>query len=413
VDRNDVASLAEMLDLLPERVVRYRLSDHVIVYCNASWAAGYDLTPEQAVGRKLLEFLSPGGLVGFERQIALLGPDLPLLADPDPREDSRHPGQWFQWVDRYHPSGEIIAVGRDVTDRHNAEQRLAESEARFRELADHSVDVVWRMLVSPTPHFDYLSPSVEAMFGHPPEYFLEDSVRLFDLLDLESRAIVDAAFRGVPMPDRIDLRYIRDDGRVVIAKMQTSQVPGGVQSVSRDVTELRRLQEHLVSLALRDPLTGLANRRLLQELLEAGLTRTKRTGEALAVAYVDLDGFKFVNDTYGHDAGDSVLCETARRLVSVARSADAVARVGGDEFVVVYEPGASGADQLVARLDAALMAPLQLVGTTTVSCAASIGHADTRRFGHDATVLLAAADASMFEVKRARAHVDPRPAIAR
>jgi len=329
-----------------------------------------------------------------------------LIPDAAPREDSYQPGRWIQWVDRYLPSRQIIAVGRDVTEQHDAELRLAESEARFRQLADHSVDVVWRLVDRPEPHFDYLSPSVEQMLGHPAAYFMEDLGRMIELLDDDSRRLVEGALAGTQLPQRCDLRYVLHDGRVVIAELQTSAVPGGVQGVSRDVTELRRLQEHLAGLALRDPLTGLANRRLLQELLEAGLTRTKRTGETLAVAYADLDGFKFVNDTYGHDAGDTVLCETSRRLVSVARSADVVARVGGDEFVIVYETGTAGADQLVARLDAALCAPLLLAGTTTVTCRASIGHADTRRFGHDAGVLLAAADAAMFEVKRARAQTD-------
>ena len=88
---------------------------------------------------------------------------------------------------------------------------------------------------------------------------------------------------------------------------------------------------------MRDPLTGLANRRLLDELFEASLSRADRTGTPLAVAYLDLDDFKTLNDTYGHDAGDIVLCETARRLRSTVRSADLVARVGGDEFVIVHE----------------------------------------------------------------------------
>jgi diguanylate cyclase (GGDEF)-like protein len=248
-----------------------------------------------------------------------------------------------------------------------------------------------------------MSPSVEQMLGHPASYFLEDFSRTMDMLDDDSRALIESTADGTPLPQRCDIRYLRADGRIVIAEMQTSEVPGGVQGVSRDVTELRRLQEHLAALALRDPLTGLANRRLLNELLEAGLSRTTRSGETLAVAFVDLDEFKSVNDTYGHDAGDTVLCETARRLVAIARGADVVARVGGDEFGVGYEPGTASADRLVERLDAALAMPIQLAGTT-VTCRASIGHADTRRLGHDAGNLLTAADAAMFVVKRARAH---------
>lgn len=400
MDRN-AEGIAEMLDMLPERVVRYRMSDHVIVYCNAAWAAGYDLSPELAVGRLLDEFLSDNGRIGFDRQVAQLGPDSPLIPDAAPREELHRPGRWTQWVDRWHPSGEIIAVGRDVTDKFIAEQRLAESEARFRELADHSVDVVWRFIAEPVPHFDYLSPSIEQMLGHPAAYFMEDYVRFLDLLTPESREIIEHALAGGDLPRRCDLRYTRADGSIVIGEMQSSDVPGGLQGVSRDVTELRRLQDHLAALALRDPLTGLANRRLLQELLEAGIARTKRTNDVLAVAYLDLDELKAINDTFGHEAGDTVLCETSRRLVAAARSADVVARVGGDEFVIVYEPGNAGPEQLVARVDGALAAPM-LLGGKRISCRASVGVADTRMVGYDASELLAAADAAMFAVKRAR-----------
>ena len=136
--------------------------------------------------------------------------------------------------------------------------------------------------------------------------------------------------------------------------MQTTRIRGGLQGVSRDVTELRHLQEKLEALALRDPLTGLANRRLFNELLDADLARTQRSGLPLAVAFLDLDGFKNVNDTYGHDVGDLVLCETARRLVSTVRGADIVARLGGDEFVVVYEPNDPNSSNLIERMDRAL-----------------------------------------------------------
>jgi diguanylate cyclase (GGDEF)-like protein len=119
------------------------------------------------------------------------------------------------------------------------------------------------------------------------------------------------------------------------------------------------------------------------------------------VVFLDLDGFKQVNDMYGHDAGDIVLCETARRLLSVVRDAEVVARLGGDEFVIVYEPSDPSADTLISRLERVLSAPIVVSTTLTVACQASIGHADTRTVGWDAAALLAAADADMYEVKRA------------
>ena len=311
----------------------------------------------------------------------------------------------MEWVDRYlvGPDGpEVLSVGRDVTERHVAEQRLAESEARFRDLADKSSDIVWHITAEPTPHFDYMSPSVENILGYPPTYFLEDFTRILDILDDNGRRAIDLALRGERPLGRMDFHLRHADGSIVIGETLTTVVQNDVQGVTRDVTELRRLQDRLAALALRDPLTGLANRRLLDELLDAELARTQRSEVPLAVAYIDLDGLKQVNDTYGHDAGDVVLCETARRLVAIVRGADVVARLGGDEFVVVYEPRDPNSDRLVDRIDAALEEPIEIAAGTSVACPASIGTADTRIVGPSATKLLAAADDAMYQVKRAR-----------
>ena len=198
------------------------------------------------------------------------------------------------------------------------------------------------------------------------------------------------------------MRFRCADGSIAIGETQTTTIPGGLQGVTRDVTELRNLQERLSDLALRDPLTGLANRRLLDELLAAGLARTQRSRLPLAVACLDLDGVKAINDVHGHDAGDIVLCETARRLLAVVRDAEVIARLGGDEFVIVYEPGDASSDNLLGRIDRVLSSPIAISASVVVRCPASIGHADTRMVGRDAAALLAAADADMYEMKRAR-----------
>jgi diguanylate cyclase (GGDEF)-like protein len=192
--------------------------------------------------------------------------------------------------------------------------------------------------------------------------------------------------------------------------MQIRSFDGGLQGVGRDVTEIRSLQQRLNDLALRDPLTGLANRRLLNELLDTDLARTKRNGVPLAAAYLDLDDFKMVNDLHGHEAGDIVLCETARRLLAVVRGADIVARLGGDEFVIVYEPKDPSADNLLERLEQVLSEPIRVRIGVSVACPASIGVADTRTTGYDAAALVAAADAAMYRVKRAHHRASRRAA---
>jgi diguanylate cyclase (GGDEF)-like protein/PAS domain S-box-containing protein len=396
---------AAMLDALPERVNRFRMSDHAITYCNVAWANQYHVDPDAAIGRPLDEFLSEDELEGLHLALSRLGPDNPILVDGVARAVPDSPGQWLQWVDRYlegEEGPEVLSVGRDVTDRHVAELRLAASEARFRALADESSDVVWHFVAQPTPHFDYISPSVESILGYPPSFFLDDFGRMLDILDDEGKTAVARALAGKHSLQHFDFHFRHADGSIVIGETLTSVVPDGLQGVSRDVTELRRLQESMAALALRDPLTGLANRRLLDELLDAGLARTQRRDVPLAVAYIDLDGLKEVNDTYGHEAGDMVLRETARRLVATVRGADVVARVGGDEFVIIYEPDDPNSESLIERTDEALSAPIVLSETTSVYCPASIGTADTSSVGRDPTRLLAVADNAMYQVKRAR-----------
>ena len=395
---------AAMLDLLPERVNRYRLTDLAITYCNAAWAAQYGVDPGDAIGRHLDELLSPDEMNGLRQQLAVLGPDNPVLIDPVPRAVPNAPGQWLEWVDRYLPSpegGEILSVGRDVTARHLAEIQLADSEARFRDLADKSSDIVWHLWFEPQPHFDYVSPSVESILGYPPAFFLDDFSRLVDVVDEDGRSRIQRAISGEQPLQRFDFRLRHADGSWVVVETRSTTVTKGMQGVTRDVTELRRLQEATAALALRDPLTGLANRRLFDELLDAELARTERAGVPLAVAYIDLDGLKQVNDTHGHDAGDHVLCESARRLVEVV-GADVVARLGGDEFAIVYEPDDASSTGLVDRIDAALALPFAIPAGVSVSCAASIGYADTATVTGGAAELLAAADGAMYRVKRAR-----------
>ena len=404
-----VEHAAAMLDALPERVNRYRLSDLAVVYCNAAWGAQYRVDPSDAVGRSLEEFLSDDEMDGLHQQVALLGPDNPILVDSVARAVPNAPDQWLEWIDRYliGPDGpEVLSIGRDVTERRDNEIKLAESEARFRDLADKSADVVWRLIIEPSPHFDYMSPSVESILGFPPSYFLHDFTRMLDILDDEGRTAIARALGGERTLEQYDFRFRKANGSVVIGETRTTNVIGGLQGVSRDVTELRQLQDSMVALALRDPLTGLANRRLFNELLDADLARTERNGLPLAVAFLDLDTFKKVNDTYGHDVGDLVLCETAARLVATVRNTDTVARIGGDEFVIVYEPNDPNSLNLIQRLDRALSAPMNLLPDIVLCCPASIGIAETRTVGYSRAALLAAADDAMYEVKRNR-QADP------
>ena len=398
-------ALAETLDLLSERVARFTVIEPTLLYCNRAWADQHGREPEALIGRRMDELLLPAELEGLRSQLLRLGPDAPFLYDPYPRPAPGVADRWVQWADQYLPGPDgahILAVGRDVTERVLAEERLALSEARFREMADSSADVVWRFTVDPAPHLSYLSPSVQRVTGWPADAFEVGMDHLLSVVDDEGAAMVRGALAGIErLPDRFDLRVRRPDDTWVHLEMQISRLKDGVQGTSRDVTEIRALQADLAELALRDPLTGLANRRLLDILLGTALARVRRSGTPLVVTYLDLDRFKEVNDTYGHTVGDQVLVEVGKRLVALLREADVVARTGGDEFVVVHETSPDLVPRVEERIRTALALPMRLGDGIVLNCGVSIGSADTR-LGDDAAELLGAADQAMYTVKRSR-----------
>ena len=297
----------------------------------------------------------------------------------------------------------VIAVVVQILVR-RADQlvsQLGHSEAQFRELADRTPDIVFRLSRSPEPHFAYLSPSFEHITGIPVATVEDDFQAFADRLGKVGRAVLAAVIADRAFQPHVDLPFRRRDGTIGVFDLHAVKTADGVQGIARDVTEIRALQAQLAEQATRDPLTGLANRRLLDELLGQALGRVNRSGTHLTVAVLDLDGFKAVNDTHGHEAGDVVLRTMAARLQSAVRDADVVARYGGDEFVVVYESVDDNTVRgLVERIHSALSDPIDIGAGVTVRCRVSIGIADTRTTDPDASALINAADRSMLDSKK-------------
>jgi diguanylate cyclase (GGDEF)-like protein len=177
----------------------------------------------------------------------------------------------------------------------------------------------------------------------------------------------------------------------------------GYRGVGRDITDLALARERIASLAYQDALTGLANRTSLAPALEQAVERTRRRGSKLAGLFLDLDGFKEINDLHGHDAGDRLLVEAAQRLRAVLRSSDPLARLGGDEFFVVLEDLQSNlpAERVAQKLLAALMQPYDLGADRQARISASIGISVYPDDAGDAAALIKHADSAMYSAKQA------------
>jgi diguanylate cyclase (GGDEF)-like protein/PAS domain S-box-containing protein len=201
----------------------------------------------------------------------------------------------------------------------------------------------------------------------------------------------------------------RKDGAIYVQDASISAVRDRQGRVThyiglmRDITELKDRTEALEKRAHHDALTGLPNRVLFTDRLNQALARARREQGYLAVCYIDLDGFKPVNDTYGHAAGDHLLVEIASRLSGLIRGGDTAARIGGDEFVVLLATLADGDEcrQAVERFLAAITEPIWIGGGRSASVSASIGIAMYPRDGSEAEDLMLLADQAMYEAKRA------------
>ena len=175
----------------------------------------------------------------------------------------------------------------------------------------------------------------------------------------------------------------------------------GLLGITREINELKHAESALQDIATHDTLTGLPNRYLMFDRLNQLLIRAERFPTSFAVLFIDLDGFKRINDTRGHDVGDLVLRAVAERLSQSVRAADTVARIGGDEFVILLEALRAGGDAtaVAQKIRGALEEPFSLPGGAT-KVTVSIGISLYPEDGREAEVLLKAADVAMYRAKR-------------
>jgi diguanylate cyclase (GGDEF)-like protein/PAS domain S-box-containing protein len=293
--------------------------------------------------------------------------------------------------------------------RMEAEDSLRESEARFRGLTHMSSDFFWEsdaehrltsivhgpnyaaaqvgrdMIGQPPWGVACVSPDAAGWAAHKAVLSGHLSFRDFEF----ARVMPDGGTRhfAVSGEPRFDAR-----GRFV-----------GYRGVGRDVTEIALARERIAALAYSDALTGLANRVSLEPALEQAIERARRHGGKLAGVFIDLDGFKAVNDSHGHAAGDAFLVEAGRRLRRSLRASDLIARLGGDEFFVVLEEVRDTAtvERVVGKLVKELLRPFDLPSGARVRVSASMGVSLFPADATDAATLMDHADKAMYTAKKA------------
>jgi diguanylate cyclase (GGDEF)-like protein/PAS domain S-box-containing protein len=309
----------------------------------------------------------------------------------------------------------LVMVRQGVLLRDDAllrERRAAgRVEARYASLISNASDVI--MITDTEGLLLFASPASQHTFGaHPDELVGRNLLDLWADGERERVAaflaeVAAARDRTIgPFEAAVDAGDRRCTLECVGSNLTDDPAIAGLALNFRDVSERKALEEQLRKLAFHDPLTLLANRSLFWNRVEHALALAHRTQLRVAVMFLDLDNFKNVNDSFGHDAGDRLLQAAAQRLVKSTRPSDTVARLGGDEFAILLEGIGSEADaeRIAAPISAAFNRPLLLDGRE-VEVSASIGVACSRP-GADAEQLLHNADLAMYTAKAAgKAHL--------
>lgn len=296
-----------------------------------------------------------------------------------------------------------MGIKQDITAQKAAENALRLTASVVAQTHDGvMVCDVQQRIIDVNPAFSRITGySAAQVLGHKPSLLSAGSKNRGQYQDMETALRTHGHWQG-------EFWNRRNDGSVYAVASTLNTVCNDAGEVTHyinvfsDVTERKHLNEHLELLAHFDPLTRLPNRTLLADRLAQAMARVQPEQQQLAVCFIDLDGFKAVNDTHGHEAGDELLIVVARRLEAHVRADDTVARQGGDEFVILLngQTNLAECERAVGRLLQAVREPIVVHGHT-VQVGASIGIALHRQDGSDAETLLRYADQAMYQAKQA------------
>lgn len=309
------------------------------------------------------------------------------------------------FVDQQGKITRYVSIRSDITDRKNMEEELQRSQEKYRIIAENTSDII--SMVDERGDFLYLSPSHRMLWEHDvPNKQIQN---LFGWLEEDDREIMDYAIRYVYSTGKgymAECRIRTERGTPIWTETKLNPIldeAGNVSAVllvTRDITDRKLSEETIHHLAYHDALTDLPNRRMYIQHVTKEIMQAKRFQSNMAVLFLDMDRFKDINDSFGHDVGDLLLIETARRLQACVEQGDIVARLGGDEFTILLRQikEQPQAEMVAQRIMAELQKPFDLNGhLMSISC--SIGIALFPQDGDQAEDLLKRADTALYSVK--------------
>ncbi len=400
-----------LVDAVPDGIFAKDLNSKFLL-ANDSVARGMGTTRENLIGKDDFDFFPEEMAQNFfddEQTVIRTGEGLVNREELAVNKETGNM-RWFLTTKLpvRNDKGEIVAlvgIGRDITLRRRAERALRESEARFRSLIELSSDWYWEQdadlqfidIEDPNSKSSYTREEVlgKCLKELPGTALLSESWIEYDDLVAERNPFRD-----------LELRRVADNGKTYFISL--TGLPAfdengkfrGYRGIGRDITDRKRSEEHIHYLATHDSLTSLPNRFMFSQILNLAIESAHRYHRKLAVFFIDLDRFKNINDTLGHEAGDFLLREMAMRLKQCLRASDVVGRLGGDEFVILL-PETENAEQIATVAQKILSASLSPVDINGQECCvtASIGICVYPDDGKNEQTLMKNADIAMYRAK--------------
>ncbi|MFM1655223.1 EAL domain-containing protein [Brevibacillus sp. B_LB10_24] len=300
---------------------------------------------------------------------------------------------------------QYVSIRNDITQRKQMEEEIKKSEEKYRLITENTSDLI--AVIDRDGTFSYLSPSHQVVLGYEPAEMMSGNLLQW-VLEADRDAVEEVIHTVLvtKKASQVEFRIPTKSGSAIDMDAKINPIlnqSGNVKDlvlVLRDITERKKSEQTIYHLAYHDTLTELPNRRLFIERLHKEINQAKRIKSELAVMFLDMDRFKDINDTWGHDVGDLILIEAAKRLKRCVRSEDVVARLGGDEFTVLLanisrkEEVSAVAERVIAQFQK----PLEWMGHQyNLSC--SIGIAMYPADAANADDLLKRADTALYAVK--------------